>query len=62
MRGGEHVTPVPSTIGASAMLAYLFIPFDRGTKPPTAVVAGAFAMSLTAVAVATALYNRVCPP
>ena len=56
------MTPVPSTIGASAMLAYLFIPFDRGTKPPTAVVAGAFAMSLTAVAVATALYNRVCPP
>jgi hypothetical protein len=51
---------VAPTIGASAILAYLFIPFTQGTKPPTAVVARVFATSLTTVVVSEAVYARLC--
>ena len=41
------------------MLAYLFIPFEKGTKPPTVVVTGAFLVSLATVVASITVYNRV---
>ena len=43
---------VTSVIGASAILAYLFLPFENGTKPPCSVVACYFVWALAAVSAA----------
>ena len=52
-------TPVASVVGASAMLAYLFIPFKSGTKAPSHVIAATFGASLAAVASASYMYTRL---
>ena len=43
-----------SVIGASAIVAYLFVPFKSGTKPPTPVIAAHFAGALVAVSAVSA--------
>ena len=52
-------TPVASVVGASAMLAYLFIPFKGGTKAPPYVIAATFGASLATVTYASYLYTRL---
>ena len=51
-------TPVVPVIGASAMLAYLFIPFDGGTKAPRPIIAATFGASVAFVTAASYLYSR----
>lgn len=53
-------TPVAPVIGASAMLAYLFVPFQSGSKAPVHVIAATFGASLTVVTTASLLYYRLC--
>ena len=48
---------VPTIIGASAILAYLFIPFQSGTKPAFRVVLAHFCTALTTVVVCTLLFQ-----
>lgn len=47
-----------TVIGASAMLAYLFIPFRSGCKPPFSHVLGHFAVALSVVVVSTRVLDR----
>lgn len=47
-----------TVIGASAMLAYLFIPFRSGCKPPFPHVLGHFAVALGVVVASSKMVDR----
>lgn len=47
-----------TVIGASAMVAYLFVPFKSGTKPPTPVLAAHFAAALVSVGASAWLLDK----
>lgn len=49
---------VATVIGASAMLAYLFIPFHSGTKPRFGVVFVHFLVALSFVGTCTYLFEK----
>ena len=53
-------TPVAPVIGASAMLAYLFVPFKSGSKAPVHVIAATFGASLAVVTTSSLFYYRLC--
>ena len=53
-------TPAAPVIGASAMLAYLFLPFKSGSKAPVHVIAATFGASLAVVTTSSLLYYRLC--
>ena len=46
-------------ITSSAMLAYLFLPFHQGTKPPFAQVLAHFCCAVAVVVACTILFDRV---
>jgi len=48
---------VATVIGASAILAYLFIPFQAGTKPQFKTILGHFLTALSTVLVCTFLFD-----
>ena len=46
-------------ITSSAMLAYLFLPFHQGTKPPFAQVLAHFCCAVAVVVVCTIVFDRM---
>ena len=46
-----------TVIGSSAILAYLFIPFNAGTKPQVLTILVHFLAALLVVVVATLLFD-----
>lgn len=49
---------VATVIGASAILAYLFIPFHSGTKPRFSVVLVHFLVAMSFVGTCTHLFEK----